>query len=270
MLKSDKSEELKEEKSRMFNMVMEYNKTSGIEPELKNFIVDEQKFWSFIETTVSFSYHKAMLREHYVAIYLIKALQEEFYLSENLWFLWRDEKTIGVQLDLKLGITGANRKQPNKIEVDFFPTMKVSENAVLCFRHKNKSYAVDLTQRNFIQSIKSAILKLVLKEIKMCHMENIENYFRDKLNEIKETYPERLALSDMKALPDFDYLFSPNKKTECFPFSVLLNEKYEIPVKDIKDELVNKYIAQNAIALIEKENLSRDITKSPSANVKRL
>lgn len=39
---------------------------------------------------------------------------------------------------------------------------------------------------------------------------------------------------------------------------------------DIKDELVNKYIAKNAIPLIEKENLSRDITKSPYANVKRL
>lgn len=271
MRKSYSSKQIEEEKREIFNIVLQFMKISGMEPKLNNFTVDEKTFWSFIKKDFSFIKNKIMLRKYYVAIYMIKSLTDELYLTENLWFLWQDEKIIRVLFELTLGTTKVTRKVENKIEVKFDTKMTVSENAILCFKYKNDSYTVDLTQSEVVKNTTLALFKLLLKQIKMCHMEHIDEYFKEKINEIKEQYSDVLSSVDMKVIPDFDYFFNTDKKTKYFPFYVIVNEKYKIHVRDIKDNLVNNYIAENTIVFLEKENLLNKITgEKHEKEVKRL
>lgn len=271
MCKSYSSKQIEEEKREIFNVVIQFMKISEMEPKLNNFIFDEKIFWSFIKKDFSFIKNKIMLRKYYVAIYMIKSLTDELYLTENLWFLWQDERIMVVQLDLKLGKTGAAKKVENKIDVNCTPEITVSENAILGFKYQNESYTVDLTQSEVVKNTTLALFKLLLKQIKMCHMEHIDEYFKEKINEIKEQYSDVLSMVDMKVIPDFDYFFNTDKKTKYFPFYVIVNEKYKIQVRDIKDNLVNDYIAENTIVLLEKENLLNKITgKKHEKEVKRL
>lgn len=273
MHKHYSNKEIKQEKSIIFDTILEYMKLTGVDPELKNFIVNEQKFWSFINKDFSFIKNKVMLREYYVAIYMIKWLKNEFELSltNDILFSWKDEKTLKVLFDLKLGIIGFDKPFQNKIEVNSTFSMMVSEDATLCIKYKNESKHIDLTHKDVVKNLTLTVFELLFKKIKTCHSKQIDDYFKDKIKGIKEQYSDVLHAVDMKVIPDFDYLFSMDKKTEYFPFYVIVNEKYKIHVKDIKDNLVNDYIAENTIVLLEKEKLIDKIkSKKHNKETKRL
>lgn len=273
MHKHYSNKQIKEEKSIIFDTILEYMKLTGTDPELKNFIVNEQKFWAFINKDFSFIKNKVMLREYYVAIYMIKWLKNEFELSlaKEILFLWKDQKTLKIIFELKLGIMGLKNPFQNKIEVNLTLNMMVSEDAILCFTYKNQSKYIDLTQKDVMKNITLTVFELLFKKIKTCHSKQIDDYFKDKINGIKEQYSDVLHAVDIKVIPDFDYLFSMDKKTEYFPFYVIVNEKYKIQVRDIKDNLVNDYIAENTIVFLEKENLLNKITgEKHEKGVKRL